>query len=100
MLLVNDNETEVAETHIVLDDGMSADEYVERTVGKLTVDCLALLLSRRSGEQSDVDSHWCDHLADGFEMLGGKDLGRCHQTGLRIVVECYEHTQECDESLS
>ena len=61
MLLVDDYKSEILELDIVLDNGVSANEDVQRAVGKLAVYDVTLLFACGAGEQLYVYPYRGDH---------------------------------------
>ncbi len=100
MLLINDNISEIAESDTVLDHCMGADKNMERPIKQLGIDLFTHFLSRRACEQFHIHPHGSDKCLNGLEMLGGKDLGRSHQTSLITVVKSYEHCEQCHKGLA
>ena len=51
-------------------------------------------------EQFHPDIHSLQEVADGLQMLLGKNFGRCHHTCLITVIQCNEHGHEGHERLA
>ena len=100
VLLVYDHESEVAEKHIVLYHGMSAYEYLHLSRLQALHHGLAPLSLYHACEQFHAHRHVAQHLAEGCEVLFGKDFGRCHDARLITVVQGNEHGHQCHHGLA
>ncbi len=61
VLLVDDHECEVFEMHVVLDEGVGADENVDFAVGELLLDALLCRRAQGAGKQFDADGQPFKH---------------------------------------
>ena len=100
MLLVNHYKPEIAELHIVLNHGMSADKYMQTAVKQLGMRDVALFLAGGAGEQAHIYPQWCHKLAHCLIMLGSKYFRRSHQACLITVIERDKHRKQGYQSLA
>ena len=85
MLLVDYRKSECLETHIVFDQGVSADGYPYGPVFKSGVDLTPCGDTRGPGQQDSLDSGRGKILADVCKVLLGKYFRRGHNAGLIAV---------------
>ena len=100
VLLVDDDESETAELHVVLDDGMRAYQDVDASVLQTFLDGFAALALDVSCQQFDADGHLLEERAERLQVLLGKNLGWGHDACLATVVDGDEHYHECHECLA
>ena len=75
---------------------MGTDQDITRAVKQCIVDLFALFAARRTGEQPHRDQPF-GHSGDGGKVLGGQNLSRCHQTGLKPIIHSDQHTHQGDQ---
>lgn len=78
VLLVDYGHAEGAEAHVVLDQGVGAYEYVQRSVEQGLMDAAALAGRGGAFEQGHVHAYGPQHLRDGVVVLRGQYLGGGH----------------------
>ncbi len=100
VLLVDDGEAEVAEDHLVLEQGVGADRHRRRARGQggqlLGTDGALVA----SGEDDDLNSLGFKRLRQGLEVLSGEDFGRRHQGGLAPARRHVGHGQHGHHGLA
>ena len=100
MLLVNDREAQALVGDLLLKDRMSADEDVDRSVGKSHQDAVACAALLAPGEDRDADSNAIELGEQGRMVLPREDLGRGQQRRLRTALHSGKHRRQCDQSLA
>lgn len=101
VLLVHDDEAEVAPLDGVFQEGMGADEDVDFTVLQGREECDALFLGRGAREQCDADLRdGGEERAERLKVLISKDFRRCHDARLVAIVHREEAAHERDEGLA
>ena len=111
MLLVDDDQAEVGEAHVLLDEGVGSDDDPRGTAGCVEQRGLASGRRKRAGEQrdpsADVAATQAAGLPEGTEqrldrpgMLRGEHLGGCKQRGLPARVDDLQHRPQRDDRLA
>ncbi len=94
VLLVDHHEAQVAELHLVLDQGVGADQQLYFARGDPLQRRPALLRLRRAGQDGHPDRQSVEHAGDGGEVLAGQNLRGCHHAGLEAVVDGQQHRHQ------
>ena len=100
VLFVNDRHTQTAEPDRIFYQGVGAYQQLHRTVKQSGMDFVALALTGRAGKQAYVYAELGNHAAQAVIMLCGKNLGRCHKTCLRTVVDSQKHRHQRHNGLA
>ena len=100
VLLVDDGQSKAREDHVVLDDGMRADEDMDITILQVVEDGLAFLALHAAREQFDPYGHVAQKLAEGLQVLLGQYFGRCHDASLTAIVDGNERTHQRHKGLA
>ena len=96
VLLVNHHKTKIAEANVIFDQGMGTDQDITRAVKQCIVDLFSLFAAGRTGEQPHRNQPF-GHPGDGGKVLGGQNLSRGHQTGLKPIIHSDQHTHQGDQ---
>ena len=94
MLLVDDDHGKIVKLYILLDDGMSANQYVERAVDERLVYLFSFFGASATGQKSHFDTDRLCPLCYGLIVLTGEDFCRGHEAGLCLIVDGYEHSHK------
>ena len=100
VLLVDDGQSQTAELHAVLDDGMRTHQHVHRAVGQPLQYFLALLTLHRAREQLHPHGQMAQHGAERLEVLFGQNLGGSHDACLMAVIHSQQHHHESHQCLA
>src|SRR5262249_2860551 len=84
MLLVDDDEAEVAELDALLEQRMRADQDIDLSFFQRGKDGLALTPALATREKGDAESRRGGKRADRLHVLTGEKLSRRHQRALRF----------------
>ncbi len=99
VLFVDDDQPDVPECDYVLQQGVGADEDLQRAVAEPLVNLFAFLLFGGTGEQGDGDIHLLQHCADGFVVLRCQDFRGSHEAGLETIVKGNQHAHDRHQRL-
>ena len=99
VLLVDDGQSEPFKLHVVFYEGMGAHQYLHLARHQSVEYFLAPFPLHDAGEQAYVHVHSLEQLADGGQMLLGKNLGGSHDAGLETVVQRQQHGHEGHQGL-
>ena len=94
VLLIDDDHAQTGELHRVLDDGMGAYEDMDRTVQQTVEYFLTPFALYDTRQQGYAHIHTVQESHDSLQVLFGKNLRRCHDTGLIAVVDGDEHRHQ------
>src|SRR5258708_35452361 len=83
LLLVDDEQTEALELHVLGQQGMGPDDDVETTLGEIALDVLRLLGRDEARELTDAHRKPGEALLQGAKMLPREQRGRDEDGGLR-----------------
>ena len=100
VLLVHNGEAEAFVGDMLLEDGVGADEDVDRAVGKTHQAALPRTPLLPPGQDGDVDRQAGEHAGERVMMLAGEDFGRGEQGRLRAGLDRREHRHQRDEGLA
>ena len=100
VLLVDDGESEVAELHVRLYEGVRADENLNTSLLDAFEGFAALFPLDIPGEERHVDANLLHLVAESAVMLFGKNFGRSHDARLEAVVDGKEGHQCGDDGLA
>ena len=100
MLLVDNHHTQSGKLYGILDDGMSANEYLYGTIEQSVEYLLSPFAFDNTRQQGYADGQSLQEVHDGLQVLFGKYLGGGHDAGLITVVQCDEHRHQCYECLA
>src|SRR5690349_10145094 len=94
MLLVDDRETEILVCDLLLEDGMSSDEDVDRAVRQAHQHGFSRLALLATGEDGDPHSHAVELSKQGRMMLASEYFRRREQGRLRSGFNRSQHGHE------
>ncbi len=100
VLLVDDDQREVAELDAGLEQGMRAEQEIDRAVGQPGDDGIALLAALATGEHRDRHAGGIGERLDGARMLAHQQLGRRHDRGLRAGLDDGRGGEQCHHRLA
>ena len=100
MLFVDHYHTQLCELHSILDDGVRAHQNLHLASEQSVQDVLSLFAFHNAGEQFHAYRHILQESLDGLQMLLCQDLRRCHDTGLKTIVQRDEHCHERHQRLA
>ena len=100
VLLVDHRKAEIAEHDAVLEQGMGADDDVDRPGCQVGENGLALLAFFASGEDLDTQAGCLGERRDGGEVLTGEDFGRGHHRRLRSRLDGVGHGEQRNDGLA
>ena len=100
VLLVNNRQTKTAELHRVLNERMSADNNVKRSIEQPAVYLITLFCRSRSCKERNRHSRLCRQRTQSHVVLAGKNFGWRHHACLCAVVKSNQHRHKCDEGFS
>ena len=100
VLLVDDDETELAEADRILHQRMRADGEMDRTAGELRLQLAPLLRRRGAGQERDPKPRRLEQLPDRDEVLLGENFGRRHERDLEPVLHRDERREQRDDRLA
>ena len=100
VLLVDDSQSQVAELHRVLDEGMGANEYLQLATHQCLVNSCALTLTGRARQESHLDTDSVGQRPDSFQMLTSQYFGGCHDAGLVSIIQGNQCGHESDNRLT
>ena len=79
---------------------MGAHQNLDIARSQVGKNLFSLLAFYDASEQFHPDVHSLEKVADGLQMLLGKDFGRCHHTCLITVIQRNEHGHQRHERLA
>ena len=100
MLLVDDDEAEIAVADRFLEDGVGADQDVDRAVGEAHQRRLAPPPLVAPGEDGDVDREAGELALQRLAVLAREDLGRREERALRARLDRDEERHRGDQRLA
>ena len=100
MLLVDDDQPELAERDVILHERVRADDQVERAAGELRLRLAALPRRRARRSAAPRGSATTPAAANVDEVLLRQDLGRRHERDLEAVLHRDERRQQRDDRLA
>jgi hypothetical protein len=100
LLLVDDQQTELAELHVVAQQAMGADDHVDLARGESGDDGAGLGVGEEAAEHLHPDGEAGEPLTEGLEVLLGQQGGGHKHCGLRAVLHGLEHGAHCDLGLA
>jgi len=100
VLLVDDDETEAAETHRGLDESVRSDERVDLSGGEGREQPLAPRSSNPPGQEAQAHARARQPRREALGVLLGQDLGGRHERGLGAVLRGDQHREACDHRLA
>ena len=100
VLLVDHGEAEPLVGDRLLEDGVGADEHVDRAVGEAHQGRFARPALLAAGEDGDVDRQAGELARQRVEMLAGEDLGRREQRRLGAGLDRGQHRHQRDQGLA
>src|SRR5262249_9867467 len=99
VLLVDDDERQPPEPDGRLDEGMRADDHVDRPALEAREDRLARLAADPPGQERDADAGPSQPGGEARHVLLGEDLGRRHERALKAVARGEEQREPGDDRL-
>ena len=100
VLLVDDDEAEPAELHRRLDQGVRADEDVDRAGGERREQLPARGAAHAPGQQPEAHARPRQPGREALGVLLGEDLGRRHEGALRAVLGGEQQREARDDGLA
>ena len=91
VLLVDDGEGEVAEGHVLLEQGVRADQDVDLAGGQALEQFGARAALLAAGKQAEAQAGGFGQRRHGVGMLARQHLGRGHQGRLRAALDSHSH---------
>ena len=100
LLLVDDDQAEVAEHDVLREEAVRPDHEVDRTVGDAAHRALLVALAHEPGQQPNRQRERAEALPEGLEMLGGQDGRRYEDRNLLAVLDRLEGGPQRDLGLA
>ena len=100
MLFVDHHESQVRKLYPVFDQGVRADQQVDRAVGNPGEGFAPFACFGCSGKDRHPHVHSFEHPPEGGVVLARKDFGRSHHAGLEAVIDGQQHGHQRDEGLA
>ncbi len=100
VLLVDDDESEVAKYDIGLQQRMGSNDYRGQPRGEARQHRRARPTLLATGQKADLDICRRGVTLQGRVMLAGEDLSRRHQCGLTAALDRAQHRQQCHHGLA
>ena len=100
VLFVHHHEGETPETDRRFDQGVRADEHVDRPRLQRREELPPRRTAHAPGQQGEADARAAEELREGLRVLFGEDLGRSHQRALGPVAGREQERESRDRGLS
>jgi len=100
VLLVDDDDRQPVEAHVLLDERVRADDERQLAAGELADDVGTADLGRRAGQQRGAHRLAGQQPLERREVLLGEHLGRRHEGGLHVVLDGAQDRVQRDDGLA
>jgi hypothetical protein len=99
VLLVDHRQAQIPVGHLLLENGVGANENVDRAVGEAHQHAVARPAFLAAGEDGDPHSEAIDLAQQGCMMLARQDFRRDEERRLRLGLNRRQHREQRDERL-